>query len=102
MARCAYCECELPGVERVCRSCFDDHYFSANRPRGTVQQKLARLVRLAPATCTLIIANVLIFSIMLPEWKSIFGPSDATLVRWGADYGPLTMNGQYCRLISST
>jgi rhomboid protease GluP len=58
--------------------------------------------RATPVTRTLIIANVLIFAMMLPEWKSIFGPSDATLVRWGADYGPLTMNGQYWRLISST
>jgi rhomboid protease GluP len=53
-------------------------------------------------TCTLICINVLIFLMMLSEWKSLFGPSADTFIRWGADYGPLTMNGQYWRLITAT
>jgi rhomboid protease GluP len=101
MARCAYCECDLPGLERVCRSCFDEHYFTNKRPKGTPGQSFARLLRLAPLTCSLIGVNFLIFLLLLPEWKSIFGPSEATLIRWGADYGPLTMNGQYWRLLTA-
>ncbi len=102
MGRCEYCECDLPGFERVCRKCFDNQYFGPNRPKGTPQQNLSRLWRKAPLSCCLVFLNVLIFLLMLRDWHSVFGPSKEAFIRWGADYGPLTMNGQYWRLITAT
>ncbi len=101
MARCPYCERELPGVERVCRGCFDELYFSPQRPKGTTVQKLARLARLAPVTCILISINFIVFVLMLQGTSALSEFSKELLIKWGADYGPLTLNGQYWRLLTS-
>jgi len=44
--------------------------------------------------------NVVVFVAMAVSGVSITNPSGQDLVRWGANYGPLTMSGQWWRLIS--
>ena len=45
--------------------------------------------------------NVLVFAIMVATGVSASNPTVPHLLRWGADYGPLTFGGQPWRLVSN-
>jgi rhomboid protease GluP len=64
------------------------------------QQYLA-VLRLAPATTVLIAINLIIYIAMAVSSKQI-DFSVELLRTWGADYGPLTLNGEWWRLLTST
>src|SRR5664279_2586758 len=52
-------------------------------------------------TVTLVILNVAIFVIMAITTSSLFDPPADSLVRWGANYGSLTLNGQWWRMFTA-
>ncbi len=52
-------------------------------------------------TVALIAANVAIFLLMVARGVSFWTTNEPQALRWGADYGPLTLSGQYWRLFSS-
>jgi rhomboid protease GluP len=54
-----------------------------------------------PVTICLIAANALVFAAMVLSGVSAFDPTPAQAVKFGADFGPLTLNGQWWRLLSS-
>ena len=54
-----------------------------------------------PVTTALIAANALVFIVMVLRGVSFFAPTPAEAVAFGADFGPLTLNGQWWRLVSS-
>jgi len=45
--------------------------------------------------------NLAVFVAMLAARVSFFAPQSDQLLRWGADYGPQTLNGEWWRLLSS-
>lgn len=53
-------------------------------------------------TIVLIAANVLVFLVMVLQGVSVFNPTADSVLRWGADYGPLTLHGQWWRMFVST
>ncbi len=53
------------------------------------------------ATNVLIAINVIVFLAMVASGVSWLDPQTDELLRWGADYGPSTLSGQYWRLITS-
>jgi membrane associated rhomboid family serine protease len=55
-----------------------------------------------PVTATLIALNCLVFVATLVAGAGLFAVNPAVLVRWGSDYTPLTMGGQWWRLETST
>jgi len=54
----------------------------------------------APVTYALLAINFLVFGLMVASGISIESPTSQELLRWGANYGPMTMNGQWWRLVS--
>ncbi|MFZ1612746.1 MAG: rhomboid family intramembrane serine protease [Holophaga sp.] len=46
--------------------------------------------------------NILVFGVMVVAGVHFLSPTSESLVRWGADFGPLTSNGQWWRLVSAT
>ena len=54
------------------------------------------------ATVVLIALNVLVFFVMVLEGVSVFNPTADSVLKWGADYGPLTLHGQWWRMFVST
>jgi membrane associated rhomboid family serine protease/thioredoxin-like negative regulator of GroEL len=54
-----------------------------------------------PVTIALVAANALVFLIMILSGASALGPTPQQAISFGADYGPLTFNGQWWRLVSS-
>jgi rhomboid protease GluP len=55
----------------------------------------------AVVTLTLIAINVLVLLAMAVKGISPISPNGASLIPWGANFGPLTMNGQWWRLLTA-
>ena len=55
----------------------------------------------SPVTALLLSINVTIFIVMVVSSGSIASFSGQTLIRWGANYGPLTLSGDYWRLLTA-
>src|SRR5262249_57740502 len=53
-------------------------------------------------TVFLIALNVLVFLAMVLEGVSVISPTADSVLKWGADYGPLTLRGQWWRMVVST
>ena len=53
-----------------------------------------------PVTTTLIALNILVFVAMLARGVPLAGPNTAQLIRWGADFGPLSLAGQPWRIFT--
>src|SRR5258708_4724304 len=46
--------------------------------------------------------NILVFIMMVIAGAGFWSPDGPTMVSWGADYQPLTVNGEWWRLVTST
>ena len=55
----------------------------------------------ATVTYTLIGLNVLAFVVMVISGVSFLSPTTESLLKWGANYGPLTLRGQWWRMFTS-
>lgn len=53
-------------------------------------------------TPTLIVLNVVVFAVMVLKGVDPMSPLVDDLIKWGANYGPLTTQGQWWRLLTST
>lgn len=53
-------------------------------------------------TIILIALNVLVYLLMVFGGVSAFNPAADSVLKWGADYGPLTLHGQWWRMLVST
>ncbi|MDP4262451.1 MAG: rhomboid family intramembrane serine protease [Bacteroidota bacterium] len=51
-------------------------------------------------TYGIIAVNVLVFVLMGLDGVSLFSPTGIDIIRWGANYAPLTLSGDWWRLIS--
>lgn len=74
-----------------------DHY--------EIPQFWTRLLQNTPSvvvTQAIIGINVVVFLLMAVDSGALFSPSSATLIRWGANFGPRTLDGQAWRLLTST
>jgi len=54
-----------------------------------------------PITLSLIIINVILFGAMVLTGVNIMAPDNESLLAWGANFRPLTLDGEYWRLLSS-
>ena len=52
------------------------------------------------ATPILIDLNILVFIVMIASGVGIMSPSTLSLLKWGADFGPLTLTGDWWRAVT--
>lgn len=109
MANCRQCGAELPSFSfgepsPYCKTC-RSHIPAQPEPLSVQEPGLPAqpVVRSRPpiATIALLAINIGIFVIMVASGISWITPQTDQVLRWGADYGPYTLSGQYWRLITS-
>src|SRR5215467_1092800 len=54
-----------------------------------------------PVTIALVAINALVFAVMVLRGVSFLDPTPQQAIAFGADFGPLTLNGQWWRLVTS-
>lgn len=114
MTNCARCGRQIPEgtfAGNVCPECHQMALASAGPPGVVVGQPpvvgqapvvLQRRMLPQPAvTKALVGVNVAVFVLMLLSGGSLMTPSVAVLLKFGADFGPLTLGGQPWRILTS-
>jgi membrane associated rhomboid family serine protease/Flp pilus assembly protein TadD len=94
MANCARCGRELPAFSigepsNLCSEC------------RQVAAPVKRAAYRPPFTVALVGLNLLIFAAMAVTGASLLGPTNQQLLKWGADFGPLSLDGQPWRILTS-
>lgn len=109
MANCRQCGAELPSftfgeASPYCKTC-SSQLDSQTEPKPAEGFALPpqRSIASKPALATyaLLAINIGVFIIMLASGVSWITPETGQVLRWGADYGPYTLGGQYWRLITA-
>lgn len=76
--------------------------FSQYQPSDSAQAVAARRPEWQSATGVLIAINVAVFLLMvLADRRALMSPPQEMLIKWGADFGPLTLDNQPWRVITS-
>jgi rhomboid protease GluP len=52
-------------------------------------------------TPIIIILNIIVFIVMIANGVGVFLPETADLIKWGANFKPMTLNGEWWRIITS-
>lgn len=77
----------------------------AESPQRAQLRFWQRLLEITPHvffTPTIVAVNAVIFVLMAIDSGTIFSPGGETLIDWGANFGPLTLDGQWWRLLTCT
>src|SRR5262249_44172707 len=77
-----------------------------DRCAGVATKRAGRMIstgtfRDYPATSGLFAINLAFFFAMLLSGVNVANPKSIDLIRWGGNYGPLTISGEYWRLITT-
>jgi len=108
MANCARCGRELPAFSIVeerdlCSEC--RQVAVGSDPATTAGPPVIGVVKRAayrpPFTVAIVGLNVLVFAAMAATGASLMGPTNQQLLKWGADFGPLSLDGQPWRILTS-
>ena len=105
LQRCATCGQEFErnfgdsSTSFNCPDCVQQHAqtMRASLPSGSDTPPPAAF----PVTIALIAASVLVFAVMVLRGVSAFSPTPQQGIAFGADFGPLTLGGQWWRLVTS-
>ncbi|HLW52239.1 MAG TPA: rhomboid family intramembrane serine protease [Candidatus Angelobacter sp.] len=100
MPQCLKCGAELPVNEEglapvLCDRCAGR---ATSRARSSIS---TGTMRDYPVTTALIATNLAVFVGMLVTGGGLFGFSGQQLVKWGGNFGPLTIGGEYWRLVTA-
>lgn len=111
MANCRQCGAELPSfsfgeASPYCKPCRSQLPAEPRLPSSEAEalrlpQQATVAAKPAAATFALLAVNIGVFIIMVASGISWITPQADQVLRWGADYGPYTLSGQYWRLITS-
>jgi membrane associated rhomboid family serine protease len=108
MANCIQCGRQLPGLSfgrKICQWCVQHE--AAQRGEDSPYQRVESAPWTRSQSSSLTVTqvifgiNVAVFVAMLVTGVSMLdNPSGQDLVRWGANFGPLTVSGQWWRLLT--
>ena len=79
-----------------------DAFAAEHAEHRDFQQRLDTLSPSAPVTTVLVMINVIVFALMVLNGAGFMVANGPVAIQWGSNFGPLTINGQWWRLLSST
>ena len=105
MATCPKCgtyySSPMPTRTGYCPACEQQldlpHEHDEPQPRPPLKLFMAS----APVTTAIIAVNAMLLGVMVATGVSPFSPQTQDLWKWGADFGPLTINGQWWRILTN-
>ena len=102
LQRCATCgqvfERNIGDSALNCPACVQRHARTIRAPSPSGPEALS--LAAFPVTIALIAANVLVFLVMVLRGVSAINPTPQQAIAFGADFGPLTLSGQWWRLVT--
>ena len=100
--RCVLCarEFEVPSDDASTATCPACYRAAGEARQGALSLETAKSPSF-PVTNALIAINALVFAIMVLRGVSFLEPTPQQAIAFGADFGPLTLNGQWWRLVTS-
>src|SRR5258708_25509826 len=103
MANCTSCGRELPAfsVGPLSTLCHDCKAMENSKPAILSAIPSETKPAVISLTMILVAANVVVFLLMAATGISVVSPTSSQLVKWGADWGPLSLTPQPCRLLTS-
>jgi rhomboid protease GluP len=108
MANCISCGRQIPALSggeqsNICPACRQSAVeVPASWPSGTATPRPGvRSQRVPPVTAAIVGVNVAVFLAMALSGVSITEPTIPQLLKWGANAGPLTLDGQPWRMLTS-
>jgi len=109
LSNCRQCGAELPSfsygeASPYCQTCRSQlaSQTEPKPPEGfALPAQRSTASKPAVATYVLLAINIGVFIVMVASGVSWIKPETDQVLRWGADYGPYTLGGQYWRLITS-
>jgi rhomboid protease GluP len=107
LANCRQCGAKLPlftlgEASPYCKTC-QSQLGAESKPEAidALPAQSSFATNATPATFFLLGVNIAVFIAMSASGISMIDPDTQQVLRWGADYGPYTLGGQYWRLITS-
>ena len=107
MTNCVRCgrpisDASHPATANLCPEC-RQAFAGAVRPApiGQVPATMRSAPYRPPVTVTIVGINILVFAAMVLSGVSPMNPTNAQLLRFGADFGPYTLGGQPWRILTS-
>jgi membrane associated rhomboid family serine protease/Flp pilus assembly protein TadD len=109
LANCRQCGTELPSfslgeTSPYCKTCRSQISVGHEpKPPDSFALPASPAVASNPpmATYALLFINITVFIVMVVSGVSWITPETGKVLPWGADYGPLTLGGQYWRLVTA-
>jgi rhomboid protease GluP len=111
MANCTQCGKEFPGTiageaSELCVECRVRQRIEQQRAIQATRPKTMEMARMFPVTATLVAVNLLVYAACAIQSLRLGMGSPIEfdtrlLLRWGANFGPLTLDGQYWRIFTS-
>jgi len=101
MPSCLECGRELPVNEEGMAPVLCDRCAGVATSRARRGMNAVGTMRDYPAMAALVAINISVYIAMVINGGSPFEFSGDVLIRWGANYGPLTISGEYWRLVTA-
>ncbi|MBB6242407.1 rhomboid family intramembrane serine protease [Rhodanobacter sp. MP1X3] len=88
-------------IENLLPSEQTPEFAKARLEESDFHQRLDRLSPRAPVTLIIIAINLIVFAAMCIGGVGVFDADSNLVMKWGSNYGPMTMGGQWWRLFTS-
>lgn len=94
-------EAEARELEAMLPTARTEAFIASQAELADFHRRLNTLSPHAPVTPVIVAINVIVFVAMCIAGAGVFVPDGEVAIRWGSNYGPLTMSGQWWRLLTA-
>lgn len=94
-------EAQARALEALLPTVKTEAFMASQAELADFHRRLDALSPHAPVTLVIVAINIIVFAAMCIDGAGVFNPDGDVAIRWGSNYGPLTMGGQWWRLLTA-